>query len=536
MAEDKKGSALSLSSSLKDDDRFLIITPDNSTGTGYDNRILKWATIKSQIESIATQKAEDAVDSIPTGGGTSGGGTSGGGTSIALPLDITDSTKIDLSNIGAILNNADTDNVLLIREDGSIKKVSATIFKTENLTTDYLTLDEEIGTTYRITVGNDGNLKAVKNAAYTATPPTAAQMANYHGLLINSMFGAGNTVTNAPISHNFIELYNNTATEKNLEGLHLWYKDTTTYTEWVGLSLHGSVKPYSSFLVVGGQCANEWDTDCRHFIREYDQRWMAEGTGLGMKFSDNGFSVYLSATGDTPPASPDAYSKNADGSYTTNKVDNFIDLIGGGGLTAAPPAFNLYFRSGMTNKIGLRKVDFYNRFQIKDFSNYITTEWCADDWRMTELVDFSKCHEGKFPKSSKDGHWNMFENYKDMFNDKGINYFNMAIGETLDTRCFCFQMEASRDDAFVWYRKKGEDTWNVKQCDIFKWRHPNMDVNICKAIIKELELGQTYEYQVGTEGIKSGVHEFVAFDKDFSAGDTVRILWTNICPFVEKSA
>ena len=61
MAEDKKGSALSLSSSLKDDDRFLIITPDNSTGTGYDNRILKWATIKSQIESIATQKAEDAI-------------------------------------------------------------------------------------------------------------------------------------------------------------------------------------------------------------------------------------------------------------------------------------------------------------------------------------------------------------------------------------------------------------------------------------------------------------------------------------------
>ena len=144
MAEDKKGSALSLSSSLKDDDRFLIITPSSSTGTGYDNRILKWATIKSQIESIATQKAEDAVDSIPTGGGTSGG-TSGGGTSIALPLDITDSTKIDLSNVGAILNNTDTDNILLIREDGSIKKVSATIFKTENLTTDFLTLDEEIG-------------------------------------------------------------------------------------------------------------------------------------------------------------------------------------------------------------------------------------------------------------------------------------------------------------------------------------------------------------------------------------------------------
>ena len=56
-----------------------------------------------------------------------------------------------------------------------------------------------------------------------------------------------------------------------------------------------------------------------------------------------------------------------------------------------------------------------------------------------------------------------------------------------------------------------------------------MDVNICKAIVKDLELGSTYEYQVGTEGVKSGVHEFIAFDKDFSTGDTVRILWTSDC-------
>ena len=254
---------------------------------------------------------------------------------------------------------------------------------------------------------------------------------------------------------------------------------------------------------------------------------MAEGTGLGMKFSDNGFSVYLSATGDTPPASPDAYSKNPDGSYTTNKVDNFIDLIGGGGLTAAPPAFNLYFRSGMTNKIGLRKVDFYNRFALKDFSNYIASDWCKDDWRMTELVDFSKCHEGKFPRSSKDGHWNMFENYKDMFDPDGINYFNLAVGEDAKTRCFCFQMKASRDATFVWYRKKGETSWNVKECDVFKWRHPNMDVNICKAIIKDLELGAFYEYQVGTEGVKSGIHEFEVFDKELVNGDTIRILWSS---------
>lgn len=460
---------------------------------------------------------------------TSGSGSSSSESSnISLPLDITDGTKVSFSELSGILSTNDTDTVLVIREDGSIKKVNVNDLKGEGtLTENYMTLTEEIGTSYRITVGNDGNLKVVKDSAYTATPPAAGQNTNFHGLLINSMYGAGTAVTGMPVSHNFIELYNNTATEKSLEGLYIWYKDTTNYTSWEGLALHGSIAPYSSFLIVGGQCANRWDTDCRHYIENYDQRWMAGETGLGMKFSDNGFSVYLSATGDTPPDTPDAFTKDASGAYTTNTTDNYIDLMGGGGLTAAPPCANLYYRSGMTNKIGLKKVDFYNRFKLKDFSNYITNEWCANDWRMTELVNYTNCPEGKFPKSSADGHWNMFDNYMDMFNQNGVNYVNIAVGEDAQTRCFCFQMKASRDDAFVWYRKKGTSSWTAFKCTITKWRHPNMDVNICKAIIKNLELGATYEYRLGTEGIQSGVHEFKIFNKDLSAGDTLRILWTS---------
>ena len=561
---DQKASELSLATSLNDNDKFLIIVADSSSETGYTNKIVNSSTLKATYgggsgnnnnpaivlpldasdptkidysrlsamtgattDSLLLIKADGTIGKMTISAVRGSGASAGTGSGTPSTGGTSNANQLDFSEVGGILASTDTDMALILREDGSLKKVSVNDLKGEGtLTTDYMTLNEEVGTTYRITVGNDGNLKAVKNSAYTTTPPTATQNTNFHGLLINSMYGAGTATTGMPISHNFIELYNNTATEKNLEGLHLWYKDTSSYTTWEGLALHGCVPPYTSFLVVGGQCANRWDTDCRHFIEHYDQRWMAGETGLGMKFSDNGFSVYLSATGDTPPETPDAFTKNPDGSYTTNKTENFIDLMGGGGLTSAPPACNLFYKSGMTKKKGLRKVDFYNRFKLKDFSNYITNEWCTDDWRMTEIVDFTECHEGKFPKSTTEGHWNMFENYKDMFNDEGINYFNLAVGEDDTTRCFCYQIKATREPSFVWYRKKGETSWQVQECKVTKWHHPNIDVNICKAIVKDLEYAK-YEYQVGTQSMRSGVHEFEVFNKDLSAGDTLRILWTS---------
>lgn len=562
---DQKASELSLATSLNDNDKFLIIVADSSSETGYTNKIVNSSTLKATYgggsgnnnnpaivlpldasdptkidysklsamtgattDSLLLIKADGTIGKMTISAVRGSGASAGAGSGTPSTGGTSNANQLDFSEVGGILASTDTDMALILREDGSLKKVSVNDLKGEGtLTTNYMTLDEEVGTTYRITVGNDGNLKAVKNNAYTATPPTATQNTNFHGLLINSMYGAGTATTGMPISHNFIELYNNTATEKNLEGLHLWYKDTTTYTTWEGLALHGCVPPYTSFLVVGGQCANRWDTDCRHFIEHYDQRWMAGETGLGMKFSDNGFSVYLSATGDTPPETPDAFTKNPDGSYTTNKTENFIDLMGGGGLTSAPPAFNLFYRSPMTNKVGLRKIDFFNRFKIKDFSNYIATDHCTDDYEMTELVNFKTCHKGKFPKSTYEGHWNMFDNYIDMFDKEGVNYFNLGLGEEETTRTFCFQMKASREDGYVWYRKKGETSWNQFLCTTTKWHHPNFDVNIYKAIVHDLELGVTYEYKVGTEATQSGVHEFYMFDKDISTGDTVRFLFTS---------
>ena len=496
----------SLSSSLNDDDLFLVAKYDSATSkyTAYNK--YKVSALKNLIKSTA--------------GSTAGSG--GGG-----------SAELNFNDYGQVLNANEEDLILLGRYDElsenytDIKTVKVSSLKGEGkIEKDYIILQDDKGTEYRVYLAPNGNsIKIEKESNFNERELTESLSDNYRGLLVNTIYGAGANLTKMPVSHNFIELYNLTPNELNLTGLHIHYKDTATYTDWQTLELNGSIPAYSSYLIVGGRCANPWDTQCRHQIKEYDLEWR-DGLGNGMKFSDNGFSVVLSIT-DTLEGTPDIFLKDGFGQYTSNPTPNIIDVFGVGGESSAPPVCDIFYRMGMNKNKAGRRVDFYNRQGFKDFSTYIIKDWCANGWVETEIVDLRYCPEGKFPKSTHDGVWDMFDNYNDMFDENGINYFNLGLGETEDVRTFVFQTKAGRDKSFVWYRKQGEQDWKSKECEITKWSHPHLDVNINKAVIKELELGVTYEYQVGTEGIKSGIHTFKTFEKDLEAGDTIRVLWTS---------
>lgn len=493
----------SLSTSLNDEDLLLVAKYDSSTGkyTAYNK--YKISALKNLIKSTA-------------------GASSGG------------SGSLNFNDYSQVLNASNEDLILIGRYDDLTETYSEIkSIKVENLKgagkveKDYVILQDDKGVEYRVYLAPNGNsIKVVKESNFEERELTETQNVNYHGLLVNMIYGAGSNLTKMPVSHNFIELYNNTKDDLNITGLHLHYKDTTTYTEWQTLKLKGVVPAYSSFLIVGGRCANPWDTQCRHHIKEYDMEWL-DALGNGMKFSDNGFSVVLAVT-DTITGTPDLYEKDpVTGAYTTNKTSNIIDILGVGGESAAPPICDIFYRMGMNKRKAGRRVDFYNRFNKADFSTYIIKDWCANGWVQTEIVDLTSCPEGKFPKCSLDGVWDMFDNYNDMFDENGINYFNLGIGETPDVRTFVFQTKAGREKSYVWYRKQGETNWLSKECDILKWSHPHLDVNINKTVIKGLELGVTYEYQVGTEGIKSSIHTFKTYNKDLEAGDTIRVLWTS---------
>ena len=124
----------------------------------------------------------------------------------------------------------DTDKILVYDgTDSRIVEVSS-IRGSANVTDEYVELTGEDGNLYRVFVDYDGNTKAIKSEAFTATPPSVEDNINdkYQALIINQMWGGGDLLSGTAVSHSFIELYNLNNTELNLKGLYLWYKSGTS--------------------------------------------------------------------------------------------------------------------------------------------------------------------------------------------------------------------------------------------------------------------------------------------------------------------
>jgi hypothetical protein len=321
MATTKTIDQYSLSTTLNDEDLLLVAKYDSSQSKYVAYNKIKFSKLKSLVAS------------------SSSSGSTGGA------ID-------DFSNYTQALSTSNEDIILIKKYDEGTD--SYTDYRTvpisslkgaENLATDYVILQDDNGVEYRIRITPNGNgVKIEKESHYEERELNENINENFTGLLINTIYGAGGNTSKMPVSHNFIELYNNTNTEINLNGLHLHYKDGKTYTEWTTLELKGSVKPYTSFLIVGGRCSNPWDTQNRHEIEHYDMQWL-DSLGNGMKFNDDGFAVCLSVT-DTIPETPDLYKKDSLGAYTSNRTANIIDIMGVGGLTSPPSVCHIFYRMG----------------------------------------------------------------------------------------------------------------------------------------------------------------------------------------------
>ena len=199
----------SLSSSLNDEDLLLVAKYDSSTSkyTAYNK--YKISALKNLIKSTA-------------------GASSGG------------SGSLNFNDYSQVLNASNEDLILIGRYDDLTESYSEIkSIKVENLKgagkveKDYVILQDDKGVEYRVYLAPNGNsIKVVKESNFEERELIETQNVNYHGLLVNMIYGAGSNLTKMPVSHNFIELYNLTNTELNLNGLHIHYKDTTTYTEW----------------------------------------------------------------------------------------------------------------------------------------------------------------------------------------------------------------------------------------------------------------------------------------------------------------
>ena len=413
----------------------------------------------------------------------------------------------------------DTDKILVYDgTDSRIVEVSS-IRGSANVTDEYVELTGEDGNLYRVFVDYDGNTKAIKSEAFTATPPSVEDNINdkYQALIINQMWGGGDLLSGTAVSHSFIELYNLSGTELNLKGLYLWYKSGTS--AWEKLELKGIIPPYSSFLIRGAEHNSIFKDTCRLKIEKYDQLFL-DTNGNPKKFANNGMSAYISIGNNIPDTNPLRKVVGNEGTATMSTA--YVDLMGCGGTNPSSDTVTAYetnYRFGMDKNCACRRIDFYNGGKATDISGYSNGK--GDNAYDCEIIDYSTCEVEKYrPRCSEDGAWDMFVS-QDPINENAPNAFVLGYGEADTTRTFTWQSKIMKQ-GYVKYREKGNGSFKIVKANTSVLQHPDCTVSKHSCIIQGLSYGKTYEYQVGAEGYWSDLAEFKVENKK---GATTKILW-----------
>ena len=417
------------------------------------------------------------------------------------------------------LNASDTDKILVYDGTTSYTVNVSAIKGVDNVTDEYMIVTAKDGNQYRVGVDYLGNLYAVKDEAYTATPPATSDNRNdkYQALIINQMWGGGDLLTGTAVSHSFIELYNLSGNELNLKGLYLWYKSGTS--AWEKQELVGIIPPYSSYLVRGAQHNSVFKDDCRLKIEDFDLEFR-DSSGNPKKFANNGMSVYISIGDVTPDTNPLRSTTGVDGAVTYSLA--YVDLMGCGGTNTASDTVSAYetnYRFGMSKNCACRRIDFYNGGTALDISGYSNGK--GDNANDCEIIDYSTCEVEKYrPRTSKEGHWDMFVS-QDPINENAPNAFILGYGEADTTRTFTWQSKVMKQ-GYVKYREKGTTNFTTVKANTSILQHPDVTVSKHSAIIPGFTYGKTYEYQVGAEGYWSDLAEFNVIDR---TSTNTKILW-----------
>jgi len=377
---------------------------------------------------------------------------------------------------------------------------------------DYVELSSADGSKFRVRMNGDGEFVIYPIEAFEAPEPDPSASGTYNGLIINSMYGAGDkNANNTPASHHYIELYNNqpNGLDLNLKGLYLSVKGATG--GWTSLALEGIIPYQHSFLVRCRQVSDPVLLGTRLKVNNYDMEW-------DVNLPEDGFSAYLSI-GKPPTDSQGGNPWNHDGN--NNKAIGYIDMLAAGGLTTDKKVQAYEYRYGqlMSKDIGIRRLDFCQSaadFAFKDQPENNQTAARALDFRTCDVETYR-------PRSLKDGKWDIYFD-KLKLKENVPNLVNICYGKDGEkTRTFTYQTPVM-DEGWVRYRLVNTNKWVTVETQREIVSHFDTEATIHRAIIRDLEPGE-YEYQCGTEGMWSDIATFKV--KTYGADDVMRILWTS---------
>ncbi len=399
--------------------------------------------------------------------------------------------------------------------DGQNKVVKAKYLKgADNLGEDFVDLVGDDGQEYRVKVVN-GEPVAMRMDVFNASDAVAGAINPdeiFDGLIINQMYGGGDALSDVPVSHGFIELYNFTEVEKNLKGLYLFYRAKSG--TWQSLALQGIVPPRHSFLIRCAQHAAPFSQGVRCNILDYDMQW-------NIKLSDKGFSCYLAIGPETPEDNPVRKFKDAQGNVTSQN-GRYIDLLGAGGVGDDDTifAYETRYLHCMDKNTAIHRIDYSNSGSKIIGTNAKNKGFNDID---CEPINYKTCKVNVYkPRCVKDGRWTEYYD-KPKQKETVPSMINVMFGEDGEhTRTFTFQTPIV-ESGFVKIRKDGETKWESYETSVEVFANVDEDVSVHRCIIENLEVG-LYEYQVGTEGCISDNYSFEI--KEFNESQGMRILWT----------
>lgn len=385
-----------------------------------------------------------------------------------------------------------------------------------NLTGEFLELTSPKGELYKIKVNDQGKLEVYKSAIDKKPLPNPIEpdengvfhenWDNYkdsgnYGLCINQIYSGGPMNSdNTPVSHSFIEIYNQSERDISLRGLSIQYAKMGN--EWKVCPLDGVLPGNTSFLIRCVQNTNPYKLSCRVKINKYDLDWNQELSPTGMK-------VAL-VVGTDPLNTENPYRDPANGSPS---IYRYIDMLGAAGKD---PSQKIDYQEGYFARHCLDKNTACCRVfrEAKKDGNDSLLDTMAVDYRYADIEAYG-------PRCREDGPWDIYRDAIKMPSNRPSMIF-ITFGKNQSTRIFTWQCKPTRE-SYLKIKEKGSDKWKTYKATLRNISHHDTTACTCTVKVDNLKPGLIYQYKCGEEGEWSDEYEFETFNSlygDFTSPET----------------